>query len=140
MKRSHPGPLSSSPKHLKLSQSAFWNRISSLTSELAQISEQREAFDKRIRGIKRLVRVPVEKDWILYCCTWWKMIMLYRDSPEKKQKINEMTTLTQQIPNNIEQLYDILVRINSDKHNMDVQYMHRLTEIDKMYEYAKKKL
>ena len=140
MKRAASTPLSSSPKHLKLSQSAFWSRISSLTSELAQISEQREAFDRRIRGIKRLVRVPVEKDWILYCCTWWKMIMLYRDSPEKKQKINEMTTLTQQIPNNIEQLYDILVRINREKHNMDVQYMHRLTEIDKMYEYAKKKL
>ena len=140
MKRAASTPLSSSPKHLKLSQSALWSRISSLTSELAQISEQREAFDRRIRGIKRLVRVPVEKDWILYCCTWWKMIMLYRDSPEKKQKINEMTTLTQQIPNNIEQLYDILVRINREKHNMDVQYMHRLTEIDKMYEYAKKKL
>ena len=140
MKRSHPGPLSSSSKHLKLSQSAFWNRISSLTSELAQISEQREAFDRRIQRIKRLVRVPPKKDWILYSCTWWKMIMLYHDSPEKKQKINEMTTYTQQIPNNIEELYDILVLLNSDKHNMDIQYMQRLTEIDKMYEYAKKKL
>ena len=66
--------------------------------------------------------------------------MLYHDSPEKKQKINEMTTYTQQIPNNIEELYDILVLLNSDKHNMDIQYMQRLTEIDKMYEYAKKKL
>ena len=51
-----------------------------------------------------------------------------------------MKTYTQQIPNNIEELYDILVLLNSDKHNMDIQYMQRLTEIDKMYEYAKKKL
>tara|TARA_B100000161_G_scaffold265383_1_gene241313 strand:- start:2779 stop:3201 length:423 start_codon:yes stop_codon:yes gene_type:complete len=140
MKRSASTTLSSEPKHLKLSQSAFWNHMATLTSELAQVCQHREALEQRISKIKRLVRVPVEKDWILYCCTWWKMIMLYHDSPEKQEKIKAFTTLTKQTPNNLEHLYDILIDINGQKHNMDIQYMQRLTDMDKMYEYAKKKL
>ena len=66
--------------------------------------------------------------------------MLYHDSPEKQEKIKAFTTLTKQTPNNLEHLYDILIDINGQKHNMDIQYMQRLTDMDKMYEYAKKKL
>ena len=66
--------------------------------------------------------------------------MLYHDSPEKQEKLKAFTMLTKQTPNNIEHLYDILISINGQKHNMNIQYVQRLADMDKMYEYAKKKL
>ena len=61
-----------------------WEKIANITQQIANITKKKQQIINRIGDINSIVRVPEGKNWILYVCTWWRMLCGYRDSDEKE--------------------------------------------------------
>lgn len=114
-------------------ESNYWKQIASIALTLSDGCAKRYALQQRISKIHQLLSIPQHKNWILYTCTWWRMIMLYHDSEEKQLKLQLFYNIIQQQPKNVQQLYDVLLDIVKEKHIEDMKYMTDLERLDEVY-------
>ena len=113
-----------------------WEKIANITQQITQITNKRQQIINRIGDIKRIVRVPEGKDWVLYVCTWWRMLCSYRDSDEKETRLRYFVEVLGRDVGSLEELYGVLHTIQQQLDNTEKQYIQLLKNLNNMYTFS----
>ena len=113
-----------------------WEKIANITQQIAHITKKKQQIINRIGDINSIVRVPEGKNWILYVCTWWRMLCGYRDSDEKESRLRCFVEVLGCDVGSLEELYGVLHTMQQQQLQYQQQYISLLNNLNNMYNFS----
>lgn len=138
MKRALQETLTMSRKRVKSAVELHerWEKIANISQQIAHITKKKQQIINRIGDINSIVRVPEGKNWILYVCTWWRMLCAYRDSDEKESRLRCFFGVLGCDVGSLEELYGVLHTMQQQQLQYQQQYITLLNNLNSVYNFS----